>query len=226
MTFSTRSVAVFVASAAVGTIMPVALASSLTASYLHEGASYTTSDGTQVRVRRVITAKDRLDFNKAMAVYNSYRQQGKPNLVMPDINDRKTIEIYLRVPVISTRKNTGAPDNPVSIKDYVPPPTDFVDTTALSREERIALQRSEKVGKCWHYPQFSEGFYELCLQMIKGKTPVDTSGFENDLIQTRQSGRASLSSSSVSSSKGFTTIKGYDYRSSSSSSAIGRRKTR
>lgn len=217
-TLSSRSVALFVASLAIGTTLPLALNQSMNAYAI--GDSITTSDGVSVRLHPSFTTKDRVDYGRAIDIYNLFLQEGKTGLLKPDINNRASIDFYLNNP------GTGRPQmdelrlrtEPLSTNEYVKPEEDVSPVDALSQQERAALLRSEKTGVCWKYAGFSPGYMALCKKFIKGKATKRTSGFQTDLIYTRSNGRVLLRDTGSSSSRitAPLTVKDYNYNSTSS----------
>lgn len=193
---STRSVAIFAISLAFGSTLPFAANASLNAVVVGDVVRGT--DGTRVRLHPSFTTQDRVDYRRAIDIYNVHLQEGKTGLIKPDINSRATIDFYLNNP--GTGKIRGEPVQvePLSTTDYVKPEEDVVFIDTLTQLERAALSRSEKVGKCWSYPGFSKSYYELCKKFIKGKTVRNTRGVQTDLIYTRTTGRSYLSVSSSS----------------------------
>ncbi len=210
MTFSVRSIGIFVASLSVGASIPLAASQSLTGMFQSQGATMYSSDGTPVQLHKAYNSKDRADYSRALDIYKNFLQQKKTGLVVPNINDRKTIDIYLNDPAGSTRIYVDpVVADPVSTKDYKKPVEEIPDPRDLSRQERDALARSQKVGKCWEYPGFSAGYMAYCKKLIQGKPQIHTGGIQSDLIKTRATGVSRLSSSS--SAKSPSTIKGYTF---------------
>lgn len=186
-----RSIALFTASLAVGVTLPLATTHAL---YSYEQTTVTGQDGREVQLHRSYTARDRRDYRRAMEIYDQYVQQGVQDLVKPNINDRATIDIYLENPTGPDRDKSDEISNPVSIKGYTAPTQEKLSTATLTKQERAALQRSLKLGRCWNFQNFSPGFMEICLQFIKGKETSRTTGFETDLKALR--GKLNKSSSS------------------------------
>ncbi len=217
-TLSTRAVALFVASLAIGTTLPLALNQSMNAYAI--GDSITTSDGTSVKLHPSVTTKDRVDYGRAIDIYNLYLQQGKTGLIKPDINSRASIDFYLNIadPGRPVADELRLRTEPLSTKDYVKPEEDVSPVDALSQQERAALLRSEKTGVCWNYPGFSKGFLALCQKFIQGKSIKRTTGFQTDLIYTRSNGRVLMRDTGNSSSRitAPLTVKDYNYMSTSS----------
>ena len=221
MTISLRSTAVFLISVAVGIALPFAITKSMRA--LAIGSSIQTKDGTMIQLHEAATSKDSYDLNRAMRMYTILIQQGQTGLVKPDINSRASIDVYLKNSVtdyLPTQEKQTT--EPISTTDYVKPVADVVDPKDLSRQERDAIVRSQKLGKCWQYPGFSKNYYTICQKFIRGKTEVRTMGIQNDLVTSRINSRAAHSTSSVHAASAPVTVKGYDYRSSSSSAGRGR----
>ena len=221
-TTSTRSVALFIATFVMGTTLPFVAAQSLNGLAL--GDTLTGPDGVQTTLHAAYTTKDRVDYGRAIDIYNIYLQEGQTGLIKPDINDRATIDLYLNNP--GTGKVRGEPlvTEPLSTKDYVPPEKDVSPIDALSQQERAALLRSEKTGVCWQYKGFSAGYMTLCQSFIKDKEVKRTTGLQTDLIYGRTTGRAFLNNGGMMSSKISIplTVKGYDYNSVSSRAATRR----
>ena len=212
-TLSTRSVALFVASLSVGATLPFAASQSMNAAFQTQGGTILGSDGTVVQLHRAYSWRDRYDYNRAIAIYEAYLQLGVKDLVKPDINDRSTIDVYLKNPVVPRVDVTPQSFDPISTKDYLKPEEDVIPTDALTKQERAALARSEKLGKCWSYPGFSANYWKLCKKFIKGKSILPTAGLQTDLVKTRATGRAAISSSSRSSVNVPATVKDYQYQS-------------
>lgn len=221
-TLSTRSVVLFIATFVMGTTLPFVAAQSLTGLAL--GDRITGRDGISTTLHAAYTTKDRVDYGKAIDIYNIHLQEGKTGLIKPDINNRASIDLYLNDP--GTGKIRGEPivTEPLSTKDYVPPAKDVSPVDALSQQERAALLRSEKTGVCWQYKGFSAGYMALCQSFIKGKEVKRTTGLQTDLIYGRTTGRIFLKNGGAGSSKisAPLTLKGYDYMATSSRAATRR----
>ena len=215
---TTRSVALFVASMTMSATLPLAASQSWTG--LSIGDSMVAPDGTTVRLHMAYSTKDRVDLGKALEVYNLLLQQGKTGLTKPDINSRASIDFYLTYSDGPVRPTMAPVDNPLSTKDYVPPVKDVSPVDSLSQQERAALLRSEKTGVCWRYPGFSTDYMTVCQKFIQGRTVLRTTGLQNDLVNSRTTGRQYLlrggSRSSMVSAP--LTVKGYDYMTTSSRS--------
>lgn len=213
---TTRSVALFVASMAIGTTLP--LAASQSWSGLALGDTMISPDGTAVRLHMAFSTKDRVDYGKALDVYNTLLQRGKTGLTKPDINSRTSIDFYLNYDDGTVAPTMAPIDTPLSTNDYVPPVKDVSPVDSLNQQERAALLRSEKTGVCWVYPGFSAGYMTLCQKFIVGKKVMRTRGFQNDLVESRTTGRQYLlrgGSQSSTITKPLT-VKGYDYMTTSS----------
>lgn len=180
-----RSVALFAASFVVGTTASMGAAPALRAAFQYQGMNLGTKDGTTVQLRRTYTSKDRADYRKAVEIYNLYVQQGKTDLVKPDLFDRETIDLYLKNPPVVNRAPDDDRSDPLSTTDYVKTERDTVSTMQVSDEERQTLQKFIKVGKCWQVPKFSAGFYELCQRLVQGKDVKRTTGFQSDIVKIR-----------------------------------------
>ena len=185
-----RSVVLFVASVVVGATTALGTTPALRAAFQYQGMNLGTKDGTTIRLRRTYTAKDRADYRRAVEIYNLYVQQGKTDLVKPDLFDRATIDLYLKNPPVVNRAPDDDRADPLSTADYVRPEKDVVSTQEISDAERKTLQKFVKVGKCWQMPKFSAGFYELCQRLIQGKEVKRTTGFQSDVVQIRGNVRA------------------------------------
>ena len=196
MTFQNtlRSTAIFAVSLVVGTIIPLSVTHAL---FSYEQTTIKGADGREVQLHRSYTTRQRQDHKRALEIYDQYRQQGLTNLVKPDINDRATVEIYLRNPTGPDRNKEDDRVDPVSTTDYVKP-VESVSSRELSDLERKALQRAVKLGACYNYPKFSEAFHTLCKQMVL-QTPheIRPVGFESDLMYTRARGFSGNRSSAV-----------------------------
>lgn len=195
----TRSVALFAVSLAVGTSLPFAATESLRA--LTRNSVIRGPDGTVVQLHRAYSWRDRYDYNRAILLYELRLQQGQTGLVKPDINRRETIDVYLRNPVEDRVQIEEVRTEPVSTVDYVKSEEDVVGVDALTVEERAALARYVRVGKCWYHAKFTAGFYDLCLKLIRGKQAVRTTGFGTDLQSARVRGRVLLKGAASSRSR-------------------------
>lgn len=216
---TTRTIALFVATLAMGSALPLATSDSLQA-FLPSRASTllgTKDSGKAIELHRAASNRNRYDFHQAMRIYNLYLQKGLQAILKPDINVRSTIDFYLKNPTddyVPTAQNSTT--DPLSTSDYVGAPKDVTSSGALTDVERTTLNRYVKIGRCWQHKEFTKGFYELCLKLIEGKTPSRTTGLQTDLIKSRTTGREYLKGSSASSRiTAPTTVKGYDYATSS-----------
>ena len=180
-----RSVSLFLASVIVGTTTTLGTAPALRAAFQYQGMNLGTKDGTAIRLRKTDTTKDRSDYRRAVEICSLYIQQGKKDIIKPDLFDRATIDLYLKNPPVSNRAPDDDRSEPISTSDYVKPKKDVLSTREISDEERKTLQQYVKVGKCWHVPKFSAGFYDLCLQLIQGKEAKRTTGYESDIVKIR-----------------------------------------
>lgn len=221
-TTSTRSVALFVATFVMGTTLPFVADQMMTGLAL--GDTFTGVNGVSTTLHAAYTTKDRVDYGRAIDIYNVYLQEGQTGLIKPDINNRASIDLYLNNP--GTGKIRGEPivTEPLSTKDYVPPEKDVSPVDTFSQQERAALLRSEKTGVCWQYKGFSAGYMALCQKFIKGKEVKRTTGFQTDLIYGRTFGRDFLKNGGMATSKVSAplTVKGYDYNATSSRAATRR----
>lgn len=186
ISFTPRSVALFAISTVMGSTLPLAATQ---ARFLYEQGTITTKEGTVVRLHRSYTARDRVDYKRALEIYEQYLQQGFTDLVRPIINERDTIDPYLLNPTDQNRDRSGDIFAPTSTKDYVAPEAQPLSKRALNDQERSALARSFKTGICWTYKQFSKEFDMLCRKLILGRTAVRATGFESDLMRTRAGAR-------------------------------------
>ncbi|MSR87153.1 hypothetical protein EXS70_03210 [Candidatus Peribacteria bacterium] len=210
---SARSVVLFVASLVMGTTLPLAVGQSFNAYAV--GDRVIGSDGSTVRLHRAaITTQERMDFYNAIDIYSSYLQQGRTDLIKPNINDRASIRFYLMNPGTGKVQSLPKVTDPLSTKEYMKPEADVSPVDELNKQERAALLRSEKVGKCWSYPGFSKNYYTLCQKFIKGKQKKNTTGIQTDLIYTRSTGRRFLFGDSKPEVTMPLTTKGYQYISS------------
>lgn len=191
MAVSKRSVAMFIASLVMGTTLPMAASQSLTASYIQQDSILRTVDGVQVRLHRALSPRARLDYNRALQIYDILTQQGQKGLVKPDINDRETIDVYLNSNT-EDRIVEKVQSDPVSTTDYVKKQTDFLSEKELNQQERAALSRAMRIGRCDNYKGFSAGFMPLCKQLIQGRTPIHTVGFTSDIQNSKVKQRTAL----------------------------------
>lgn len=189
---TTRTVAIFVAAVAMGTTIPFAGAGPLNALLLGQ-------DGKTLELHKA-TTKDRLDFKRALEIYGIMLQKGHEGLLKPIFGNRESIELYLNSG-INERIEPEVVKDPLSTTDYVKKPTDEVGVDALTVAERAALSQAAKVGKCWHYPNFSSNFDVLCQAHIKGRKTIRTTGLETDLKASRSKSRIQLRGAAVETPK-------------------------
>ncbi|NOS67598.1 MAG: hypothetical protein HOO67_04520 [Candidatus Peribacteraceae bacterium] len=202
MALPRRSVAIFIASLVMGTSLPMAASQSMQASFISQDSILRTTDGTSVLLHRSYSLRDRYDYNEALQTYEILTQQGYKNLVRPDINDRPSIDVYLKSGT-EDRITEEVRTDPVSTTDYVKVPVDLLSEKELSQQERAALSRAMRIGRCDNYKGFSEGYMPLCKQLIRGKTPINTLGLSSDIQNTKVKQRTMLRGSTSSKSTLF-----------------------
>lgn len=177
---SYKTVAILATALLVGAYVPLAFGQS--GSVFDSKESIISKSITSVSRERAYTTLGRRDFQKAMEIYREYVRQGMRDLVRPTVSDWRTVEIYLNNPLEPARDHTDrVQQRPASPKGYLHAEEEFFSERELSEQQRAALQRSVKTGRCWHYPEFPAGFAALCRKMIRGTTELNTSGLQNDI---------------------------------------------
>ena len=207
------SIAAFTLTALIGASIPYVVSGSMHATYLSEDNTITTSDGTRVPIHRATNTRSRVEFNQAMLKYNALTQLGRKNLPYPDINYPKTIDYYKGITLPRVQQKEDISATPLSTKDYVPPAADVQFVEEISVEERGALLRAEKIGRCDYYKGFSAGYMAICKKFIAGKKKVDTTGLGNDIQFSREQAKKIRGESKGTSSVSRPLApKGYEYK--------------
>jgi hypothetical protein len=157
---------------------------SASAYYFPTDGSYVAPDGTAVELRRSFTLRDRLDLSRAMEIYREYVRQGLDGLIKPTIDNRESIDVYLHHAFPSRQEQTKS--DPVSTDDYIKKETDVVTGQSISRQQRVLLRQSERLGKCWRGTLLTTQMYALCQQFIDGKDAQRSVGLESDTAPKRR----------------------------------------
>ncbi len=206
-----RSIALFVASLAVGTSLPFAADQSMKA-MLQSDEGLVNGVRMNVQLHKAYLSQDRYDYYRALDMYNVRLQNGEKGLKKPDINDPESMRFYLSAGTAETVRGEPIRTEPLSTTDYVKKADDVVSPDALPVRERKALAQAERTGKCFKYPGFSKQFDIEC-QKRKGKKEIRTTGIQSDLQNAKIDARARLRGAATSDKPTAPlTIKGYDYK--------------